>query len=381
MKLESKLEAVELEVLDSLQDIDEAEWNSLAGGNPFLSRQFLHALHETGCASKKTGWTPRYLVLRRDGHLAGAMPLYLKRHSRGEYVFDHSWAQAFEQHGIPYYPKLLSSVPFTPVTGTRLLAKSDEDKRLLALGAVQLAKQLEVSSLHILFPNEADHAILESVGYMIREGVQFHWVNNGYETFDDFLGEMNQERRKKVRQDRKKVAAAGIAFRWLRGAELAEDDLAFFYKCYVLTYEAHWSSPYLSFDFFKRIHASMPETLLLILAERDGIPVAAALNVVGETSLYGRYWGSTEFVPSLHFETCYSQAIEWCIVNGVAYFEGGAQGEHKMARGLMPTPTYSAHWIADRRFAAAISEFLEAETTAIHGYVEELEAHAPFKSA
>ncbi|MCP3022771.1 GNAT family N-acetyltransferase [Cupriavidus basilensis] len=373
------MEAVELEVIDSLSAVAQSEWDALAGRNPFLSYQFLDAMHETGCASKRTGWIPRYLVLRRAGTLVGAMPLYLKRHSRGEYVFDHSWAQAFERNGLPYYPKLLSAIPFTPVTGPRLLAHTIEDKRLLALGAVQLAKQLEVSSLHILFPNDENRLILEDVGYMTRAGVQFHWANDGYVDFDAFLATMNQEKRKKLRQDRKKVASAGISYRWLRGNQIESKDLRFFYRCYELTYQAHWSSPYLNFEFFQRFHAEMPDAVLLVLAEREGVPVASALNVVGDDVLYGRYWGTTEFVSGLHFETCYGQAIEWCIANRVRYFEGGAQGEHKMARGLLPTPTYSAHWIADDRFAAAIDEFLVTETAAIGGYIDELEAHAPFK--
>jgi len=307
------------------------------------------------------------------------MPLYLKRHSRGEYVFDHSWAQAFEQHGIRYYPKLLSAIPFTPVTGPRLLARTLEDKRLLALGAVQLAKQLEVSSLHILFPCDDNRKVLEEIGYMLRSGVQFHWGNEGYADFEAFLATMNQEKRKKLRQDSKKVAAAGITFRWLRGSEIKNTDLRFFYRCYELTYQAHWSSPYLTKEFFRRLHAEMPESLLLVLAERDGSPVASALNVIGDNVLYGRYWGTTEFVSGLHFETCYAQAIRWCIANGVESFEGGAQGEHKMARGLLPTPTYSAHWISDSRFSAAISDFLERETSTIEDYKAELGEHAPFR--
>ncbi|MDR9384173.1 GNAT family N-acetyltransferase [Ralstonia sp. 11b] len=371
--------ATELEVVDSLDAVSPVEWDSLAGDNPFLRYAFLHAMHETGCASRKTGWIPRYLILRTGTTLTGAMPLYLKGHSRGEYVFDHSWADAFYQHGIRYYPKLLSAIPFTPVTGPRLLAHSLEHKRLLALGAVQLAKQLEVSSLHILFPDDGDKQVLEDIGYMLRSGVQFHWTNAGYSDFEAFLATMNQEKRKKVRQDSRKVAEAGIGFRWLRGGEIADADLRFFYRCYELTYQAHGSSPYLNLEFFRRILAAMPESVLVVLAERDGSPVAAALNVIGENVLYGRYWGTTEFVPGLHFETCYAQAIRWCIANRVDSFEGGAQGEHKMARGLLPTPTYSAHWISDNRFAAAISDFLERETSVIADYRAELGEHAPFR--
>jgi len=371
--------AIELEVVDSLSVAAQSEWDALAGTHPFVRYQFLHTMHETGCASKRTGWNPKFLLLRREGRLAGAMPLYLKTHSRGEYVFDHNWAQAFEQHGLPYYPKLLSAVPFTPVTGPRLLADNAEDKRVLALGAAQFARQLNVSSLHILFPDEEDRRILEDIGYMLRSGIQFHWTNDHYKDFDAFLATMNQEKRKKLRQDKKKVVLAGISYRWLRGGQIEDEDVRFFYRCYQLTYEAHWSSPYLTLEFFQRLHAEMSDSLLLILAERDGVPLAAALNVIGDDALYGRYWGTTDFVPGLHFETCYTQAIEWCIANEVRYFEGGAQGEHKISRGLMPTPTYSAHWVADERFAAAIDEFLEHETAVIQNYRAELEEHAPFK--
>lgn len=375
------MEDIALEVVDTLDAVDAGAWNDLAGTQPFLQHAFLHALHETGCASRRTGWVPQYLLLKKGEVLAGAMPLYLKRHSRGEYVFDHSWAQAFEDHGIAYYPKLLSAIPFTPVTGRRLLAHDVADKRLLALGAVEFARQRGVSSLHILFPDEADQGVLAEIGYLVRSSVQFHWQNEGYADFDAFLGVLNQEKRKKLRQDRKKVAAAGIAFRWLRGTQIQPTQLAFFHRCYTLTYEAHWSAPYLSLAFFEAMHRDLPETMLLVLAERDGQPVAAALNVVGDGTLYGRYWGTTEFVSGLHFETCYAQSIAWCIANDFTWFEGGAQGEHKMARGLMPTPTASAHWIADSRFAGAIADFLDRETTAVEGYRNELGEHTPFRKA
>ncbi|MCD0502275.1 GNAT family N-acetyltransferase [Bordetella petrii] len=365
----------------SLSQLDARQWNALAGAQPFVSHEFLSALHDTGCAAPDTGWAPYYLVLRRESRLAGAVPLYLKGHSRGEYVFDYAWAEAFERHGLRYYPKLLAAVPFTPVTGARLLAATPEDKLELARGLIEMAQGLKVSSLHILFPDEADLAILRQAGYLVREGVQFHWRNAGYAGLEAFLAALNHDKRKKIRQDRKKVLSAGVQYRWLRGADIDEESLAFFYRCYRHTYFAHGNPPYLSLEFFQRLRRAQPDALALILALRNGTPVAAALNVQGGDTLYGRYWGTLEFIPGLHFETCYLQSIEYCIHHGLASFEGGAQGEHKMARGLLPTPTWSAHWIADARFAAAIDDFLERETQAVDGYLGELEAHTPFRRA
>lgn len=363
----------------SLAALDTRQWNALAGDQPFVRHEFLSALHDTGCASPDTGWTPYFLALRRDDELAAAVPLYLKTHSRGEYVFDFAWADAFERHGLRYYPKLLSAIPFTPVAGARLLAANHEDRMTLAHGLVELAQGLKVSSLHLLFPRQDDLAALREAGYMIREGVQFHWTNPGYADLEQFLAAMSHDKRKKIRQDRKKVAQAGISYRWLTGDEIDEAALDFFYRCYCQTYYEHGNPPYLNAGFFARIRARMPECMVLVLAMRGDEPVAAALNLRGGDALYGRYWGSAVFVPGLHFETCYMQAIEYCIAHGLARFEGGAQGEHKMARGLLPAPTYSAHWVSDRRFADAIQDFLVHESSAMHEYVHELESRAPFK--
>ena len=371
----------EFTIIDSLVSVDPAQWQALAGDNPTLSYTFLHALHETNCASPHTGWTPRYLVLHRDGALRAAMPLYLKDHSRGEYVFDHAWADAFHRNGIPYYPKLLSAVPFTPVTGSRLLAHTQEDRQLLARAALQVARQLGTSSLHILFPDEQDRQALADAGFMLREGVQFHWENAGYADFDAFLSSMKMEKRKKLKQDRRRVLDAGIDFEHLAGDQITDEALRFFYSCYVSTYEAHYSKPYLSLKFFQRILREQPDSLMIVLARRAGQPVAAALNLVGGNIMYGRYWGTQEFVSGLHFETCYVQSIEYCIRQGIARFEGGAQGVHKMSRGLVPTPTWSAHWVADRRFADAIADFLAQETAAMDDYIDELAEHVPFKAA
>ena len=370
---------MQLKIIESLAGLEPRQWNDLAEDYPFLRHEFLSALHETGCASPNTGWQALYLGLWRDGTLAGAMPLYLKNHSRGEFVFDQQWAAAFERHGLAYYPKLLCAAPFSPVAGPRLLAKTGEDKRLLALGAVKLAAQIGVSSLHILFPDETDQASLREAGFMLREGIQFHWHNHGYACFEDFLAALNHDKRKKIRQERRRVHEAGLSFLWLRGDEIDDSQLEFFYQCYANTYREHYSSPYLSLDFFRRIAQAMPDNLLWIMALRSGESVVCAMNVMSGNVLYGRYWGALEFVSGLHFETCYSQAIEYCIRHGLQVFEGGAQGVHKMSRGLLPTPTWSAHWIADARFAEAIGRFLIDETQGIEQYREELDGHTPFK--
>ncbi len=372
---------VEIHVVDTLEGVSPDDWNRLAGSNPFVRHEFLQALQDTGCAVSRTGWRPHFLLLKRGGELAGAMPLYLKKHSRGEYVFDHAWAQAFEQHGIKYYPKGLSAVPFSPVTGPRLIAGTHEDRVLLARGAIELTKQMELSSLHVLFPQEQDLEALTEAGYMLREGVQFHWENvpGGYESFDAFLATMSHDKRKKVKQDRRRVTDAGVTFTWLRGEQIDPAALDFFYACYENTYREHWNPPYLSREFFGQIHAAAPDSMLLVVAEAAGERLACALNMIGGDIMFGRYWGTKEFVSGLHFETCYMQGIEYCITHGLARFEGGAQGVHKMSRGMLPTPTWSAHWVADPRFAHAISEFLDAETAAMDQHIEELEAHTPFR--
>ncbi|MDL2356010.1 MAG: GNAT family N-acetyltransferase [Pseudomonadota bacterium] len=376
--MESHLE-IAVEVLESLQAIAPDEWNALTDGNPFVGHQFLHGLHTSGCASPRTGWAPRYLVIRRQGRVAGAMLLYAKSHSRGEYVFDHAWANAYHHHGMPYYPKLVSAVPFSAVTGPRLLAANDADKAILVQAALQVAQQMGVSSLHVLFPSASDVDVLRKAGLMLREGVQFHWINAGYATFDQFLAALTREKRKKIRQDHRRVADAGVTFRRVAGDAITRADLDFFYACYALTYENHGSSPYLTKAFFAQIQASMGQNLLLILAEQDGQPIAAALNFVGPGAMYGRYWGTTTFVSGLHFELCYMQAIAYCIETSIAVFEGGAQGEHKLSRGLQATPTWSAHWVADRRFEHAIKEFLGQETAQMDDYIDELAERAPFK--
>ncbi|GAB2888174.1 GNAT family N-acetyltransferase [Paralcaligenes ginsengisoli] len=367
-------------LVHSLKDINADQWNRLAGGHPLVRHEFLLALDEARCAVPETGWAPHYLLLHRGSALAGAMPLYLKSHSRGEYVFDAIWAQAFAQHRLAYYPKLLGAIPFTPVPGPRLLAAAHADRLLLAQQAIELTRQNELSSLHILFPHEADCAALKEAGFMFRENVQFHWFNQEYRSFDDFLACLSQPKRKKIKQDRKKALEAGVRFRWLQGSEIDEKALSFFFKCYCRTYIEHGNAPYLNFDFFSRLHEHMADRLVVVLAEQNGVPIASALNIRGDNALYGRYWGSTQFISGLHFETCYVQAIEFCIHHGIAVFEGGAQGEHKLSRGMLPVKTWSAHWIRDARYAHAIADFLERETPAITGYIDELHEHSPFKA-
>jgi predicted N-acyltransferase len=370
-----------IQVVDSLASIPASGWDALAGNHPLLSHAFLHALHESGCASAESGWAPCYLTLWKDARLAAAMPLYLKSHSYGEYVFDWAWADAYQRHGLRYYPKLLCAVPFTPVTGPRLLAANGTDRRTLIDAALEFARDTGVSSLHCLFPDESETGVFESAGLTLRASVQFHWRNGGFADFDDFLARMNHDKRKKIRQERRKVRDAGIEFRWLGGAEACEADWRFFVECYNRTYRAHHSSPYLTLEFFLRLARSMPERLLLILGYRNGHPVAAAFNVIGDNVLYGRYWGTREFHSGLHFETCYYQAIEFCIARKIAAFEGGAQGEHKLARGLLPRRTVSAHWLAHPEFAEAVTRFLRKEASGIESYVDELSEHSPFKQA
>jgi predicted N-acyltransferase len=368
-----------LRILDSLAGVDPGEWNSLAGGNPTVAYEFLDSLHRSGCASARSGWAPQYPALFEGGRLAAAAPLYVKAHSFGEYVFDWGWADAYERHGLAYYPKLLCAVPFTPASGPRLLAAQPAARATLARAVLGLARKTGVSSLHILFPSPEDAAALRSLDLLERAGVQFHWRNAGYSDFESFLAALSHDKRKKIRQERRRVAAAGVGLKRVTGRDATAADWDFFTACYRRTYRAHRSSPYLTREFFGMIAERMPDNLLLVIAERDGKPIAAALDLFGPNALYGRYWGSTEHVPGLHFEACYYQAIEFCIERGIALFEGGAQGEHKHARGFLPEPTCSFHWLAHPAFNRAVDEFLEQEGAHISAYVDELNERTPFR--
>ncbi|WP_042301472.1 GNAT family N-acetyltransferase [Paraburkholderia kururiensis] len=385
-------------ILGSPLEVGRDEWNALlarqAQPTPFLRHEFLAALHETHCAVAETGWAPRFVTLTdaSTNRLAAAAPVYLKGHSYGEYVFDWAWADAYKRNGLEYYPKLLCAVPFTPVQGTRLLATDESARRHLAATLVAFAEQADVSSLHVLFPTADEAQALADVGTMLREGVQFHWINAGYRDFDDFLSTLEQKKRKNIRAERRKVHEAGVTFRRVRGEDATDAEWRFFNRCYRQTYREHFSTPYLNLDFFRRIGETMPENLLLVIAEREGKPIASSLVVYqhGETdqrgtagpsgTLYGRYWGALEHVPCLHFETAYYQPLEFCIEEKLATFEGGAQGEHKMARGFLPTATHSAHWLAHPAFTDAVARFLSSETETIHAYVDELREHNPFRS-
>ncbi len=305
------------------------------------------------------------------------MPLYVKHHSWGEFVFDWAWADAYRRHGLNYYPKLVCCVPFSPVPGPRLLAHNDADRTMLVQAALKLTHDLGFSSFHILFPTAPDHAALEALPLMHRSGFQFHWNNVGYVDFDAFLAAMTHDKRKKIRQERKKLARLGVTFRWVEGRDSSDADWDHFHRCYADTYARHRSEPHLNQAFFAGLRETLPDNLVLIIADRDGEPVACSFCMKDGQRLYGRHWGTLEYLPGLHFETCYQQGIEYAIANGLQVFEGGAQGEHKLARGLVPTTTHSWHWLENAEFREAVDRFLERETDAISHYMDEMEG--PFR--
>ena len=361
--------------VSDLSTIGAARWNALAmreSSNPFVRYEFLHALHSTGCASERSGWEPQYLTLWDDGELRAAAPMYRKHHSYGEYVFDWAWADAHQRHGIEYYPKWLVAVPFTPVPGPRLLAVDDVASNALAKALQHHAEKSGLSSLHTLFLPEADAERLSAVGQMTRKAVQFHWFNRSYGDFEDYLAALTQPKRKKVRAERRKVAEASVSFERKVGAQISEADWAFFARCYARTYAAHHSTPYLTRAFFLELASTMPENLLLVIARQHDRPIAAALALFDDERLYGRYWGAIETVPCLHFETSYYQMIEFAIERRLAVFEGGAQGEHKLARGFEPVTTFSSHWLSHPAFNEAVQRYLEREHGGIEAYVDEL---------
>lgn len=378
-----------LEILDKISDVTAPEWNGLLTNDagPFLKHEFLSSLEETGCVGNKTGWQIAHLVLKFDKEIVGAIPLYLKQHSYGEYVFDWSWAQAYEQQGLNYYPKALCAIPFTPVQGSRLLSKLRADKELiyskLISGLKSLVIQNELSSAHILFPQTDEAKFLEAQGLLLRDSVQFHWHNQDYQSFESYLSSLTMKRRKNIRREREAVSKQNISFRHIPGVVSTDQDWEFFYACYANTYFEHRSQPYLNESFFKLWANRLPENLHLIVAQRNGVPIASSLLVVDAvmSKAYGRYWGALEHIPLLHFETAYYQAIEYCIATGIKTFEGGAQGEHKMARGFLPTTIQSAHFIKDPRFAKAVEQFLGREHQGIEAYVDELAEHSPLKSS
>ena len=381
-------EQYRLKIIENLTEVPPANWDALlpSDASPFLKHAFLSTLEETGCVGGDTGWQVAHLGLYQADRLIGAMPLYLKQHSYGEFVFDWSWAQAYQQQGMQYYPKALCAIPFTPVQGSRILCApnqaSSQIQSQIITGLKSIILQNQLSSAHVLFPpNEQIEALVEQ-GFMLRDSVQFHWHNQEFSSFEQFLSALTMKRRKNIRREREQVAREGIAFRHVAGQLANNEDWEFFYRCYENTYREHLSSPYLSEAFFKLLGQRMPENLHLIIAQRNNKPIAASLLVVDTISskAYGRYWGATDHIPLLHFETAYYQAIDYCISHGIQTFEGGAQGEHKMARGFIPTTIYSAHFIADPRFAKAVKHFLERERQGIAAYVDELAEHSPLKS-
>ncbi len=378
-----------IRVFDDPAEIDSVAWESLRleqpSSTPFVSIAYLRALHHSKSAVAETGWAPHFLTLERAGRVAAACPLYLKDHSYGEYVFDWAWADAYRRHGLDYYPKLVDAIPFTPVPGPRLLARSHEERVLLVRAIEQLGRSAKLSSAHLLFLDEADQAAAREAGWSMRSTVQFHWINREpapYTDFAEFLSCLQREKRKKIQQERRRVADAGVTFTAASGDEIDEADWDFFYRCYALTYRAHHSTPYLTRDFFARTAATMGRNWLLFTAWRDGKRIATSLIAIDpeRKAAFGRYWGAVEQVNCLHFDACYYQPLAWCIAHGYRRFEGGAQGEHKMARGLMPVQTWSAHWLAHPQFARAIDDFLEREGAGVETYLDELNERRPFKT-
>lgn len=367
-------------IITSMQDINALAWDALTDGTPFLQHAFLSALEQSKSVGEGTGWyTSAITLFNQHAQLVGAVPAYLKTHSYGEYVFDWSWAEAYTRHDMPYYPKLVCALPFTPVTCRKLLSKDDAISARLVSTLTSLLEQQQLSSAHVLFPSDTCSPLFEAAGWLKRTGVQFRWQNKMYAHWDDFLATLSHDKRKKIRQERKKVTEAGVQCKWLTGSDIIEADWDFFYDCYCNTYRAHYSTPYLTRDFFSLIGQSMPSNILMMVAEMHGQPIAATLNIYNAHTLYGRYWGALQYVPNLHFELCYYQAQAFCIAHGITYFEGGAQGEHKLARGFEPRPTCSYHQIAHPDFKIAIARFLQQESGHISAYTNELEERAPFK--
>jgi hypothetical protein len=373
--------------LKSIAELDAASWNALAGANlPFTRHEFLLALEESGCAAPRTGWSPRHLVLENpEGRAIAALPLYKKSHSRGEFVFDFSWANAYAQHDLAYYPKLLTAIPFTPVRGARALVHPDADRgRLtdaLIKAAAGYARSERLSSWHVLFPNETDVAALKRAGLIERHDCQFHWFNRGYDSFDAFLATFTAEKRKKAKRERRRVAEAGIEFDTRFGGELDDALWATVYEFYADTFYRHGHEPYLNLAFFKRIAATLPDKMMLKIARHGSEPIAVAIFFVGEDALFGRYWGAGGNFHSLHFETCYYQGIDYCIEHRLQRFEPGTQGEHKVPRGFVPTLMSSAHDIVDKRFARAIRDFAAREARGVDHYAAEVSQHVPYHRA
>ncbi|MEX0283883.1 MAG: GNAT family N-acetyltransferase [Paracoccaceae bacterium] len=383
---------IEVQVLGSLAQIDARDWDSCAcpeavdgpPNDPFTTHRFLKALEDSGSVGPGTGWQPQYLTAYMDGMLIAAAPLYAKSHSQGEYIFDHNWAHAFESAGGRYYPKLQIAVPFTPATGRRFLVRPGYEEigtSALVQGAVQLAADNEVSSLHITFCTDEEAEAGEQIGLLLRTGQQFHWLNNGYADFDAFLADLSSRKRKNIRKERQQAQAFGGTIQTLTGDDLQPEHWDAFWTFYQDTGSRKWGSPYLTRAFFEEAQEHLRDDIALVLAERNGRYVAGALNFIGRETLYGRYWGCIEHHNCLHFELCYYQAIDFAIQHGLARVEAGAQGEHKLARGYLPTQINSLHWIGEPGFSDAVERYLKAERAAIEDDIEVLTSYGPFKKA
>lgn len=379
---------MQLRALDSIDAIDAATWDALANPvgarfDPFLSHAFLAALERSGSAVARTGWQPFHLALEDAHRVVAVMPLYVKGHSRGEFVFDNAWADAWHRAGGRYYPKLQSCIPFTPVTGRRLLVGDAPDasalRTTLADAAVETAKRIKVSSLHVTFPDESDWELLANRQFLRRIDQQFHWHNRGYRSFEDFLAVLASKKRKNLKRERRDALADGITMEWLTGSDLREHHWDAFFDFYTDTGSRKWGTPYLTRAFFSMVSETLAERILLVLARRAGRYIAGALNFIGSDTLYGRNWGCIEDHPFLHFETCYYQAIDFAIARGLATVEAGAQGGHKVVRGYEPTTTYSAHWIADASLRRAIDRYLLEERRHVEVEGEWIAAHLPFR--
>lgn len=375
---------IEINILQGMSEIDAVAWDSCACPNdvtldPFTTHRFLDALEQSGSVGGNTGWQPYHLVAKKDGETIGVMPLYAKGHSQGEYIFDHSWAHAYENAGGRYYPKLLSAVPFTPASGQRLLVRDEIAKSALLNGALQLTRDNGLSSFNINFCNEDEVTFGEELGLMSRVGQQFHWENNAYGGFDGFLADLSSRKRKMIRKERRMAQAFGGQIITLTGDQIQPEHWDAFWRFYQDTGARKWGTPYLTREFFYIAQETLRDDILLILAERDGQYIAGALNFIGENTLFGRYWGCVEDHPCLHFEICYYQAIDYAIKHQISRVEAGAQGEHKLARGYMPSPIYSLHAITDDRFRDAIAQFLVEEKAAVGEDIEIMTSYGPFK--
>jgi len=373
---------LEIKISPKISEIGAEVWNNLLPDDyPFARYEFLHALEESGSVSARTGWQPLHIQLQDNGITVAVMPLYLKTHSYGEYVFDWAWAEAYERHGFEYYPKLVSAIPFSPVSGARLLTKQDPEPLLAALknAIPQLCHNFKANSWHLLFPSNAETASFQDPNYMVRKGCQYQWFNQEYQSYADFLAQLTSRKRKNLKKERQKIQDYGISHRQIQGEDITAAQIDCFYDFYRMTYLKRGREAYLSKAFFHQLKDTMPANLLLVMAYKDDTAVAAALSLQDSKTLYGRYWGCFDEYDRLHFETCYYQGIEYCIRLGLERFDSGAQGEHKIQRGFTPVATYSAHWVKEIGFNQAIQQFVAEEAEAVDTQIEELKTLLPFK--